>query len=139
MRTDLLINDPHIVVEALAGTGKTFTVTNGVNQLHGYHNPKVTGSEEQEAIWNEMAKGSPGRIHMTSFSRDAANQLAEKCIKGVSSGSTYSLGLQICKRFGLASNHRAMKKYEGLLADSFGMPFIVAWRKMPGAFEAAQS
>lgn len=112
--------ETNVVVNALAGTGKTTTIKNAVERL--FWNPFKTGfvpSEEQTVIIDAIREAkSGGRIHMTSFSTDAADQLAVGLPEGVTSGSTYGMGLGWCKRAGMAGRiDRKDWKYGRILSE----------------------
>lgn len=117
------------MIEAGAGTGKTFTVTQGVHAVtySAAFNYNI-GSDEQKAIWDVMREDeNPGNIHMTSFTTDASDQLADKCPRdGVgkpiaSSSSTYGMGLQFAKRAGQAGYvDRWGHKYKSLTTEFLG-------------------
>lgn len=90
---------PHIIVDALAGTGKTFTIVESAFRMCGY-NRGVKGSEEQEAIWDAF-KGyscNPNDIHLMAFNSSAAKALKDKIPPGSHSSTIHSYGKQIlCK------------------------------------------
>lgn len=101
-----LASEPNVIVNALAGTGKTFTLKTGNNQLHGLPRPKDKKlTEEQEAIVAAICPEdlAPGKCHMTSFSNDATEQLIFDTPAGVGGNSTYGMGLACAKKAGLAS------------------------------------
>lgn len=118
---------PNLIVKAGAGTGKTFCITEGVHRM--MQNPRKTvGSEEQQLIWQAMcADEHHGNIHMTSFTTDASEQLAERCPvdnRGkqlVSASSTYSMGCRFAKKAGHAGTIDQWKnKYKGLTTEWLG-------------------
>lgn len=121
---EFVYNDPHLVVMACAGTGKTTTVTNGVRAMFRTRLPDwYKPTDEQMAIQSEMMRAEyPGDTHLTSFSTDAANQLASGMPDGATSSSTYSMGLRCAKAVGMAKKLDMGKpswKYGRLLSEFF--------------------
>lgn len=112
---------PNIVVEALAGTGKTFAMTNGIRLMHWLTLPKgLKGSDEQQAIWTAMqAEGHPGTCHLTSFSTDATAQLKKNLPEGVTASSTYGMGFSAAKKSGIAGT-KSEYKYFRIMSDYLG-------------------
>lgn len=119
----------HIIVKAGAGTGKTWTITEGIYPLLAMPRKKpIPPSEEQQAVWNAMMEDTyPSPIHMTSFTTDASNQLEDKCPKDflgnshVTSSSTYGMGLGFAKRAGQAQYVDIYgHKYKTLTTEHFG-------------------
>lgn len=122
------LNPSHILVRAGAGTGKTTTITNGAAVMKGYQ-PNIRPTDEQQAIWDEMRKETmPGKVHLTSFSTAAAEQLLDKtkrlCSdKDITCSGTYGMGLRQSYAAGYAMETKGRihwKKYENLIADALG-------------------
>ncbi len=133
----------HLIIKAGAGTGKTFCVTEGVHrQLHNKRD--TVGSPEQQAVWEAMLVDKyPGRIHLTSFTVDAADQLESKCptdIYGksaVGSSSTYGMGISFAKAAGQAGTvDRYGTKYKGLVSDFMGATKYESDQRQPGVWGA---
>lgn len=116
---------PNLICNAGAGTGKTTTITNGVGVMKG-HQPEITPTPEQRAIWDVMCQENmPGKVHLTSFSTAAAEQLQSKCPKDkeITSSSTYGMGLRQAFRAGLAGQNKGKlhtQKYEYIIGDLLG-------------------
>lgn len=133
----------NIMVNAGAGTGKTFCVTEGVHRMIG-NKRKTTGSEEQQAIWEEMCSDPyPGRIGMTSFTVDASDQLAMKGPIGpdgkplAASKSTYGMGLGFAKRKGQAGYVDIYgNKYRSLTTEFLGGTKFETSQADPGLWDA---
>jgi hypothetical protein len=53
------MNEAHVVVEARAGTGKTFTLCEGARRVMGRKGTGVIGSPEQEMICDAAKGPSP--------------------------------------------------------------------------------
>lgn len=128
---------PHLIIEALAGTGKTFVVKSGTDEMHWMPRPKgIVMSEEQEAIIAAMkADGSPGDMHLTSFSTDATEQLKKKLPEGCTASSTYGMGYA-CARWSGIGGTKSDFKYERLFNDLMGGQWE-GERKYPGLKKVA--
>lgn len=116
-------NAPNLIVQALAGTGKTTTIKQGAFRMNW--EPMKVGfvpSDEQEAVMQAMLlEGHPGRMHLTSFSSDAVAQLKIGVPEGVTASSTYGMGLSAAKRKGMASHvDKKSTKYYRLMSDFLG-------------------
>jgi len=112
---------PHIIVEALAGTGKTFTVLEGVRHLLGCPTPGVKGTDQQEAIWKAMRAGTkPETVIFAAFNKSIALELQSKVPAGVQAKTLNSHGYGILKRSGLKARFEENKTC-WLLEDLLGM------------------
>lgn len=93
-------------------------------------------SEEQAAIIAEMAKAEyPGACHLTSFSTDAADQLAVGLPEGTTSSSTYAMGLRCAKRQGMARKLDTGKpswKYTRILSEFLQVVGFTEKDRWPG-------
>ena len=91
-------SSPHIIVDALAGTGKTFTIIESAFKVCGV-NRNVVGSDEQNAIWDAMSecygKIDPTQIYLTAFGSSIAAEFKSRAPVGVGSGTIHSLGKRI--------------------------------------------
>ncbi len=109
----------HIIVNALAGTGKTFTVVEGTNRMVGSPTPGVVGSDEQDQIWEAILAGSHGHtIHLMAFNRSIAGELAKRIPAGVTSSTAHSFGLKAIKRAGMKAKVE-QRKTNFILSDGF--------------------
>jgi hypothetical protein len=105
---------------------------------------KIQGSEEQQAVWEAMHEGHEGgTIHMTSFTTDAADQLANKGPKGpmgkpaCTSGSTYGMGLAYGKAAGQGGYiDQWGHKYRGFMSEFFQSTRMEVNEKYPGMWDA---
>lgn len=70
-------HDCNLVVEALAGTGKTFTMVEGLKKLEGYI--------------------SKNRVGFMAFNRSVADELYRKVPRSVWTGTSHSLGYRILR------------------------------------------
>lgn len=69
----------HIAIIARAGTGKTFTLVEGVQRQYGLGTPGIVGSDQQEAIWKELCTlRSPRRVMMVAFNRSVKDELRRR-------------------------------------------------------------
>lgn len=93
-------SQPHIIVEARAGTGKTSTMIAGLNLMFG-KKPKFKGTEEQQAIWDAMqAGGKPGSIIFVAFNKSIQLELAQKVPSDVEAKTLHGLGYGILAKNG---------------------------------------
>lgn len=92
----------HIVVDAKAGTGKTFTGVEGVKRaLTGQPTPGIRGTEQQETIWAEMMRGPrPGSVVMTAFNKAIAEELQRRVPNGCTASTLHSYGYRLLKQAG---------------------------------------
>lgn len=90
---------PHLIVKALAGTGKTTTIVEGVRQLRGLPT-SVDPSPQQAAVWAELAK-SKGRdkfVGFVAFNKSIAEHLKTKIPPGCDAMTTHSLGFKAVRK-----------------------------------------
>lgn len=96
----------HLIVDALAGTGKTFTILEACKKLQGIPTKGITGSEQQEAIWKEIQRGvAPQSIVILAFNSSIAQELKAKTkgIHGVTAMTSHAFGLQQIAKAGIKS------------------------------------
>lgn len=65
---------PHVIVQALAGTGKTTTIVEGMKRIKGVA-PDIEPSPQQQAVWDQMALGKSDLIRFTAFNNSIASEL----------------------------------------------------------------
>lgn len=93
---------PHLIVTALAGTGKTTTLVEGLNNLLG-RKTRITPSEQQAAVWDsiKLSKGATS-IQFVAFNKGIAAELQNRVPAGVNACTMHSLGFRtVCQTFGL--------------------------------------
>lgn len=85
---------PHLVIEALAGTGKTFSMIHGLAMLKGKPGwGNVEGNPQQEAIWDALCAEKPnGNVAFVAFNKSIATELQGKVPLGVNACTLHSLG-----------------------------------------------
>lgn len=85
---------PHLIVKALAGTGKTTTLIEGLKELKGI-TPKITPSVQQRAIWDSMLLSRDARsIAFVAFNSSIADELKRRVPAGVEASTMHSLGFK---------------------------------------------
>jgi superfamily I DNA/RNA helicase len=92
---------PHIIVQALAGTGKTTTLIEGLKILKGLESA-ITPSPQQQAIWDHLAT-SPANssVAMVAFNTSIADELRSRMPVGCEAMTLHSLGNKaICSAYG---------------------------------------
>lgn len=130
------VNVPHVVVDALAGTGKTTTVKQGVKQMFFQKSPPwFKATAEQEAVIAAMRlEDHAGQLAMTSFTTDATEQLAYNAPDGIKTQSTYGMGMSACKRAGMATSvDRTNFFKQNELYSKFSGGEWQGEKKLPGA------
>src|SRR4051812_12891375 len=95
---------PHLIIEALAGTGKTTTLVQALKGLFG-EDPcmtyatetgkpvRLTPSPQQEAIWDcvNLSKGvAPTSVAFVAFNKSIATELQRRVPAGVSAMTMHS-------------------------------------------------
>lgn len=85
----------HIMVEALAGTGKTTTLIEGITRLLSPRsaNKKIKPSPQQAAVWDCLKK-YPRRstARFVAFNKSIAEELQDRVPPGCSASTMHSLG-----------------------------------------------
>lgn len=87
-----VIHVPHVIVRALAGTGKTTTLVEGLNNL--LDKPvTITPSPQQQAVWDaiELSRGATS-ICFVAFNKSIATELGRRVPQGCSAMTMHSLG-----------------------------------------------
>lgn len=85
---------PHIIVRALAGSGKTTTLIEGLKEVKGLPTG-ITPSVQQRAIWDSMLLSKNARsIAFVAFNSSIANELKRRVPAGVEASTMHSLGFK---------------------------------------------
>lgn len=92
----------HLMILALAGTGKTFTVVEGGKRIMGIPTSGVRGSDQQELIWEKMCEGQqPDTIHYTAFNKSIATHLETVIPANCTASTLHSLGYRAIQASGM--------------------------------------
>jgi superfamily I DNA/RNA helicase len=92
-------NAPHLIVEARAGTGKTFTLVEGLNRLRGMPTKGIIPSPQQSAVWESMERSaSIASTTFVAFNKSIASELQRKIPRGCSASTIHSMGFAVCKQ-----------------------------------------
>lgn len=127
-------DQPHIIVDALAGTGKTFTIIESAHRICGINRPGIVGTDEQEAIWSAIPeKYDPSRVALLAFNSSIATELKEKVPQGVTAQTSHAF----CKRLLAlnsikgASSRYGVRKQKSLyiLADVLNVEYEAMFNK----------
>lgn len=93
---------PHVIVQALAGTGKTTTLVEGLKRL--FDQPtSITPSPQQQAVWNAimLSKDHAATVGFCAFNRSIAEELQRRVPAGCSAMTMHSMGLKaVTRHFG---------------------------------------
>ncbi len=86
---------PHVIVEALAGTGKTTTLVEGLRRVKGLES-KLIPSPQQAAVWEQMelSKGRVQSICFCAFNRSIRDELQRRVPEGCSCMTMHGMGLR---------------------------------------------
>lgn len=96
----------HLIVRARAGTGKTWTLVNGMGTVLGLQ-PAAEPSDQQRLIWQAMAESAGCRsIGFCAFNSSIADELKRRVPKGTDAMTMHSMGFRAVTRcFGLSGNN----------------------------------
>jgi len=90
---------PHLVVNAGAGTGKTFTLVEGIRQRFGQPEFEGTPSPQQVSIWGEIKRGElPKRVLFCAFGKSIAKKLQEEIPAGCDASTVHSQGYKAVRK-----------------------------------------
>lgn len=93
-RAEAVKKAPHVIVEALAGTGKTTTLVEGLNYMLG-NVPAIKPSPQQEAVWEQLANSDGAKnIAFVAFNRSIAMELQRRVPKGCQAMTMHSMGFK---------------------------------------------
>jgi len=87
----------NLIIQARAGTGKTFSMLQGIEVIQG-RKPKYKPSPQQAVIWNELKgyyrnKRLPRFIGIVAFNKSIQQELSSKVPQGVTAKTTHALGM----------------------------------------------
>lgn len=102
--------EANIIVNALAGTGKTTTLIEGLKVMKGLPTD-ITPSEQQQQIWDALCAGeTPTSVNFVAFNKDIAAELSRRVPVGCSAMTLHQMGFSaIRKNFTL--NKQAVNGY----------------------------
>lgn len=93
------------IVTALAGTGKTFTLIEGMKRMMtGKGTPGVVGSPQQEAVWDafgsiaDQPAGDGQGVMFVAFNKSIADELSRKVPFGTQASTLHAFGNGIVKK-----------------------------------------
>jgi len=88
----------NLVVIARAGTGKTFTLIEGLNKIRNVPKFEGTPSSQQEAIWEAMQSGpTPLSVLFCAFNKSIQKELERKVPLGCQASTIHSLGNKLVR------------------------------------------
>lgn len=119
---------PHLIIQALAGTGKTTTLVEGLRMVMGQV-PKFSGTEQQRDIWDALTEGEPPRsVLFAAFNASIAEELGKRMPRGCAASTIHSLGFKAVKKW-----ERVWKpnthKTRNLLEHVTGKDIREIWKK----------
>jgi len=90
--------EPHIIVEALAGTGKTTTLIEGLKALRGL-DTSIKPSVQQKAVWEQMMAGpEPASVNFVAFNKLIAKELSRRVPTGCDAMTMHGMGNRIVRQ-----------------------------------------
>jgi len=110
---------PHLMIFALAGTGKTTTIVEGVKNLMGFSS-SISPSSQQRAIWDAIALSkNPRSVCCVAFSKAIQTELQKRVPPGCTTMTAHSMGFKaITKHFGLKGRNIVNgKRTEEIIAE----------------------
>lgn len=97
-RTRTPLEGEHLMVDALAGTGKTSVLTEGIRDMRG-EATRFTPTEQQRAVWDYLRLSKDAKyIAYCSFSRVITEELKKVMPVGCTVLTTYGMGWQILRK-----------------------------------------
>ncbi len=107
---------PHLIVEALAGTGKTTTLVEGLKRVLG-QDTLITPSPQQAAIWEamELSKNKAHTVGFVAFNKAIAVELQGRVPLGCSAMTMHSMGFSAIRRV-----------FDGVQVSSFRVQDIIS-------------
>jgi DNA helicase II / ATP-dependent DNA helicase PcrA len=140
---------PHLMVKALAGTGKTTTLVQGARAVVGLDptimvTPNgdevlIEPSPQQEAIWAAMAEGRENvkTVGFVAFGTDIAAELARRVPPGCEAMTLHKLGYRaVNSAYGFCSVDRY--RVGRLVAELTGLDKSELMEKEPGLLQAVE-
>jgi len=99
-RIERQANEPHLIVKARAGTGKTTTLICALQVLRGQEptdakGRPITPSPQQKAVWDAVAQSpSNSSVCFVAFNRSIADELRRRVPPGCDAMTMHSMGLK---------------------------------------------
>lgn len=88
----------HLIIEALAGTGKTTTLVEGLKVMKGME-PSIHPSIQQLAIWEELEKSKDANsVCFVAFNKSIADELKRRVPAGCEAMTMHSMGLRAIRQ-----------------------------------------
>jgi len=86
---------PHLIVQALAGTGKSTTIIEGIKLLFDMP-PSIIPSPQQQEIWDSilLSKGKAKSVCFCAFNKSIATELQQRVPPGCIAQTMHSMGFK---------------------------------------------
>lgn len=129
----------HAVVIARAGTGKTFTLVQGLYRMLGQDGGfRGTPSPQQQEIWDLMCKGPrPHNIHVCAFNKSIERELAQKVPSPYTVSTIHSLG-NGCVRRAYGKVNMNKWKYRNVIEEIEGRDYRELAKHEGPTYQAVQ-
>lgn len=87
---------PHLIIKALAGTGKTTTNVNGVRKMHRMP-LEIIPSPQQQMIFDALSLEIADSERASSFNKAISEELAKRMPERVNTATIHSFGNSFCR------------------------------------------
>ena len=89
---------PHLMVRALAGTGKTTTLVEGLKFIRGLPLSIKNPTSQQKAIWESLSRSKDAvKVGFLAFNKTIAVELAKRIPEDCEAMTNHSFGMSILK------------------------------------------
>lgn len=128
---------PHLIIAALAGTGKTTTLIEGLKIMRGLKTT-ITPSPQQKAVWESLALSKDARrVCFAAFNRSIANELKTRVPEGCEAMTMHGLGNRaIYGSYGKVALDE--NRVEKLIVEMTGTPVYELRRDKPVLLKATK-
>ena len=129
---------PHVIVKALAGTGKTTTGIEGLKILKG-EKSEFTPSPQQQAIWDTIGESDKDdSVCFVAFNKSIATELQTRVPKGVDAMTMHSLGFTAVRN---AFGYKQPKSYwpiVDIISEIMEMDYKEIMKRKPNLIKATE-
>lgn len=129
---------PHLVIEALAGTGKTTTLVEGLKAMLGRDGASIDPSPQQQAIWDSLClTPATASVCFVAFNKSIADELKRRVPENCNAMTMHSLGLKtVTSAFGRVVIEQG--RVQNILEEITGVPIRDLRYKKFEAVKAAE-
>ena len=130
---------PHLIVEARAGTGKTTTLIEALKLLKGGET-KLTPSPQQQAVWDAIVTDTPATVSVcfAAFNTSIADELKKRVPAGCEAMTIHALGLKSIKAIYGPQNVNG-DRVKFIICSLLGLDIRQAYRECPVVLNATKA